>query len=669
MTTEQPSPVRKRSLSNAVAELRLQLADRERRIAELTEQSLQILDRLANARGAPDERQALQARIAELQEQLADTRQRIRLGSRAVLYPGAEVTAGVDVVVWGFAAAPEPQLGACAALAAERPVTLMMGPQHRVEEFARGAAPTTAVLETDCRTSAHYWNQAMASTQSDVVVLLAAGAACSPAAVERLAAAAAVDGVALATPRLSQGGKHSLGRVERALLELVPQPTAKVDGVEAVPFAAPEAFAISRAAYLALGPFDQDLLGDLALAEWAIRAASRSQRTVGVADADVVVPEYRVDQTGPAAVESDRLVVLARHRPQQLAAAALAADSLWQQDPGAVANVLRAAFRRLPRASEMPAAVDLLVVQAQTIAGWKRLAPSVRERLHGIAREMEVPVGDLVSDPGLVTLAERLQAAAAVLRQRGSEVESQHREVRELRGQADSNAARIRDLTEQVIARSNSIDALRHELSERERAIAALRQELGHRQGERDRFIDHLAQLQQEIEKQNEELNALRITAHEHVRLTEQNGLLRAENERLEQQLEMQQDHTREIERQLGKALGRTLELDPQLAEAKDTLKTLEQQLTEESRRLEGVLGEIDVLRGGHESLRREHGSLQEQRVELEARAHELVAALRDRERWIANLLQEVRQRRWRGRDLSPHEADFLSRYDPGPKP
>lgn len=712
-----------------MAELRLQLADRERRLAELTEQSLQILDRLAEARGAPGECTALQARLAEAQAMLADARQRLRVATRAVLggpLDGVAAAIGAEVAIWGTAGHSAESLARSVGEPG-LPVTLLLGPETEADAFADLARPGLSVQETECRTPAHAWNEALAMTDAPVVVLLAAGTVMERAQLDRLVAAAAADGIAVASPLLAHPGGRALGRSERSLLDLVAQPTSATAGVLAVPFASPEAFAIRRSAFARLGPFDQDLLGDLALAEWALRAGAQALRCVGVADALATAVQLRDAGAETPVGESDRMVVLARHRPQQLAAAAMAANSFWQQDPMAVAGTLRAVFRRLPNAAEFGVAIDLLVVQAQTVAGWKRLAPALRDRLLGIAAEMRVPTGDVLTDPGMVTLAERLQSAAGVLRARSQELEHRGQEVHDLRHELELHAHTEQELRQDIIARSNTIDALRHELLERERAIASLREELGHRQGERDRLIDHLGSIQQDLDRLQDEVRRLAATnaaltgdrdrlraeldqagvrelaavqqasARAVVQAREQqlreaellqqiadlqaeNADLRANNvdlagartqaeqararsAELERKLDAEIERSRGLQGRLGEAIGRASELEPQLDSARVTVRQVEGQLAAESGRLQVVLDEIDELRGGHEHLRREHGSLQEQRVELEARAHELVLALRDRERWIATLLAEVAQRRLRRRELTAEEREFLKRH------
>ena len=268
-----------------------------------------------------------------------------------------------------------------------------------------------------------------------------------------------------------------------------------------VPFASPEAFALTRSAFEAVGPFDQDLATDLALAEWTMRAAQRSFVVVGVVEAEA----HTTLGAAPTqdAIESDRLVVLARHRPHQLMTAALASESLWKMDGDALAATLRAAIQRLPRAQEMPAAVDILVQQTQTLANWKRIAPAVRNRVAALAKDLGCSSEDALSDQNLPSLLERVGSAVGAMRQRATAADLAEQAAQKVLREAQSARVHQRDveahLKEEMLARSNTIDALRNELLERERAIASLREELGRRQGESQRAIDHLAQQQQQI--------------------------------------------------------------------------------------------------------------------------------------------------------------------------
>lgn len=489
----------------AVAELRLQLADRERQLAALTEQSLRILDELAEARRNPPEKAETVARLASLEEMLRDARNRIRLGTRAVLGTKAARPEELvhEIVLWDVPAHPHAELERAGRVFEHAPVAVLAGPDHRIEDFQL-SHETWSVFETPCRRPAHFWNEAMNLVEegADVVVFVAAGVELDAAAVDALVAAASVDGVAVASPFLLVGEQHFLGRTEQGLMDVRAQPARADAESSTMAFASPEAFAIARRAFEVVGPFDQDLVGDLALAEWTARATTHALRCVGATAATAKVPSLRTP-ANEALEQADRLVLLARHRPAQVMTAALTADAFWQAEPGAVAATIRAALARLPRAAEMPVAVDLLVQQATTVAEWKRIAPAVRERVAALCRELQLPADAVRTDAALLPAVERAQEKVAALRSAAANTEGLQQRIRQL----DESLARTvaaaqqaeRQLKDEMLARSNTIDALRNELLERERAIASLRQDLGHRQGEVQRFVDHLAQQQQEI--------------------------------------------------------------------------------------------------------------------------------------------------------------------------
>ena len=619
-------------MQRQIAELKLQLADRDRRLSALTEQSLQILDRLAEEREEHADTAELYGRLSSLQDLLSETRQRVRLASRSVLAKGLEDEASFEIVVWGVGAEHGSALDPLLAAVPQAPVTLLLGAGVDPAEFTRDHPGGLSVQANQWRSSAYAWNESMAASQSDVVIVMVPGAAAQPEDLARLAAAAAADGLAIASPCLVSPQGRTLGRREEGLLEVSPQPTEEGTGVDEVPFPSPEIFAISRDAYHQLGQFDQDLAGDLALAEWALRARSQSLRCVGVRNAVVEVPALRLEDNEAGPVESDRLIVLSRHRPRQLAAAALSAKGLWDQEPMAVANVLRSVFQRLPNAGELSGAIDLLVVQAQTIAGWKRLSPLLRDQLVAMAGALGIETGEL-EGPGLVSLAEQIVGGIAELVPHAA------------------NKDAVQSLRNDIIARANTIDKLRSELNERERAIASLREEHGKRVGERDRLLDHVASQQMQLEVVQQQAQ-----------------------KQLQQQAEEQQSHTDALQSRIDALQSRIDERQGRIDEHQGRIKELEEQLHGESSNLQGVLGEIESYRMGNEqlreqrdSLRSERSSLQEQRIELESRAHELLLTLRQREGWIIRLLEEVQRPRWWKRALTPAEAEFLERMGLGP--
>jgi hypothetical protein len=500
--TKKPEP--KPTTPQGEADLRQLLAQRERDVAALTEHSLRILDELAEARRQAGDPASLQHRVERLQEALADARQRVRSGARAILGTvdaTVQGTHGTDVVLWDPAVDLRQELAQRSASLEGCSITLLTGQRHRSEQFREALKPGWSVLASSCLRPAHFWNQAMASTHGDVVVFVGAQSAITADGARALAAAARASGVAIACPRLLIGESTTLGRCEQGVLDMQPMPMSQDAVSGTVPFASPEAFALTRSAFEAVGPFDQDLATELALAEWTMRAAHRSLVVVGVVEAEARAAVGAAPSSD--ALEADRLVVLARHRPHQLMTAALASESLWTMDGDALAATLRAAIQRLPRAQEMPAAVDILVQQTQTVANWKRIAPAVRNRIVALAKDLGFSAEDTSSDQNLPSLLERVGAAVGAMRQRATAADVAEQAAQKALREADAARAQQRNveahLKDEMLARSNTIDALRNELLERERAIASLREELGRRQGESQRAIDYLAQQQQQI--------------------------------------------------------------------------------------------------------------------------------------------------------------------------
>lgn len=487
------------------AELRRRLSTRERQLAELTEHSLRILDELAVARQQPANQSAMKQRIAALEAALADVRQRLRNGSRAILATspeGPSLQSESDIVAWGFRHDVAEDLETAIAGLGQLQATVLMGQNHRAESFIAAAKHGWTVLESSCLRPSHYWNQAMAATTKDVVVFVAAGIRIDGASIVRLVEAARCGGVAVSCPKVLRSGRPFLGRSEQGILEVRAMPLSENGMSGVVPFASPEAFALSREAFESVGPFDQDLGTELALAEWTIRATTLSLRVVGVASAEANV-DSRAQDVPVALAESDRLVTLARHRPHQLMAAALASEALWSGDSDSLAATIRAALQRLPRANEFPGAIEVLVHQAQTLASYQRVVPTLRDRVAALCRELKIPSDPASAVVALPSLVERATSMIGALRQQAETAVQAIQEAEAAKREHQQAVARHvaieRELKDGMLARSGTIDALRNELLERERAIASLRQDLGHRKGESQRFVDHLAEQQQVI--------------------------------------------------------------------------------------------------------------------------------------------------------------------------
>ncbi len=624
-------------LLRQLGDLQQQLADRDRRLGQLTEQSLLLLDELSEMRAEQRKDGLLEAQITSLQEQLADTRRRNRASARIKL--GSELYQGsVDVVLWGLHSGVRPWVELLRKSLPVAPMVALVGSEELAEELRGIEDPRLALQDTECRTLSRAINDAMAMTQADVVVFVTAGCVAGAGALQTLASAAAPDGVAVASPCLLHDGRKFVGRMEVGLLDQHPVELREGQSSVLVPYASPEVFAISRAAFDALGVFDEDVVGDLALVEWGMRASAQGMRSVGVAASQWNTEALRREDAYAPAVESDRLVLLSRHRPQQLAAGAMGARSLWMQEPLALANVLRSVFRRLPHANELPAAVDLLTLQAQTVAGWKRMAPALRDRLVAAAQGLGIQVAQGLGDSALVGLAEEITAAVARMRQGQARLEECEGEIARLDEQN-------RDITAQAAARHEAIEALRRDLGERDATIAALRDELAQRTTERDRSHDGVEALQQQLEEQSTINQAL--TAQAERDAADLRAVL-GEVDELRSGQEV-------LIKERAVAEARLMELADQLAAA----QTAERESVAECRELAVALAEG---RADAERLRVANEQVAAKLAEMTATAEEIQRQLGERDRWLVALLVEVQQPRWRRRQLTDQELEILTR-------
>ncbi|MFG0317534.1 MAG: hypothetical protein ACF8XB_09685, partial [Planctomycetota bacterium JB042] len=262
--------------------------EREERLTELTDQSLDLLDQLAEARrrvsGYEELVRELDEREARLRAVLADARLRIR-STRSLRGLGPSGPAApIDVVLWTIEPSLDEEWVAAAATAFDgRPTTVLVPPGG-----AEPAAPAEGArrIGLDSRSLAHAGNLAMASTDAPVVLLVLAGCDAAPleaALGDGRFAPAADEAVALAQPVLVHpDGRSSLGLEERRALRVRRRPHEPDEGDGGAPvaleFVAPEVVLIRRAAYERLGPFDEDLLGVHALVEYSLRASARDLR-------------------------------------------------------------------------------------------------------------------------------------------------------------------------------------------------------------------------------------------------------------------------------------------------------------------------------------------------------------------------------------------------------
>ncbi len=404
--------------------------EREERLTELTDQSLDLLDQLAEARrrvsGYEELVRELDEREARLRAVLADTRQRIRSTRSLRGLGSAGPAAPVDVVLWTIEPSLDPEWLAAAAKAfSGRPTTVLVPPGGDAP-----AAPGDGArrISLDSRSVAHAGNLAMASTEAPVVLLVLAG--CDAASLEAALAdgrfgSAADEAVALAQPALLHpDGRSSLGLEERRALRVRRRPLAPAEPAEpaddAAPVAlacvAPEVVLIRREAYERLGPFDEDLLGIHALVEYSLRAAARDLQIVGLPSVSVAVPT-RTLPGRPRDRVRDRLVTLAQHRPGELGSALGGEEIYWQLEPPELESFLSALLHRLPELADRREAVGRLVAEAIGLAGRTISGPALDAQLDRIDERLDA----LEAVPGEAPTPDEDEARAAAEEARGGD--------------------------------------------------------------------------------------------------------------------------------------------------------------------------------------------------------------------------------------------------------
>jgi hypothetical protein len=446
---------------------------RDRRLADLTEHCLQILDRLSAARDELRQREQWRTRIDLLEEELRATRARVRAAGTVLFVPGAPAAGVAEIVVWGVTRATGLACGQLLASAGDLPVTLIPDNGVRPAELDLPQRPGLRLLDGATATPAQALNLAMQSTEAAVVVCVRAGALPVAGTIDALAQAAAAPGIALACPVLERRGTRNLGCKETGPLQLtaaaVPATETGGSPAVAIDFADAAFLALPRAAYEALGAFDEDMTTDLAVAEWCLRARAQAWRVLGLASAvaTVLVPAA----ADPAAMARDRLVAVARHRPAELAAVAAAAEFFWREPLATLEPTLRAAFRRALAGNQGEAAVELLVGQAAAMARGALPLPVLEQQL---AASLQV------IDPGLALAPGPHEAwfgqVAEALRRRLGDVERRHaRAIEELnaalatqREVTNARIGQIADLESQLLQFRHDLHVAQSELQRRD---------------------------------------------------------------------------------------------------------------------------------------------------------------------------------------------------------
>jgi hypothetical protein len=427
-------------------------------------------------------------------------------------------------------------------------------------------------------------------------------------------AAVADESVVLGVPRLEHGtGRVSIGLDETGSLEMRRRGVAAADAPAGEPavseappgddceFAAPEAFAVNRAAYHRLGPFDQDLQGPAALIEYCLRARDRGFAVRPVPGCTVQLPAS-LDLLRPLRrFERDRLVVLARHRGDQLAAALGTFGMFWELQEDDLRTLVRALFVRLHDGATDP--VGFLVEQAVALSRGTVSAPVLAARL--------TRLGDALHELHSIPFEQdspRLAAIYARLRQLLDEVGDQGPDL----------AARLDAMLERIrleIEAKLEFHAIASGVRERFDA------ELARNHGLRDRLEQGMSELEVLVEQHQAQSAAVD-------ELTRQRAELVDQVHNLEQQVAVLHAHLRtgdEAQRDLIHTIeeGKRLVADGLETDAETSFESL---------------GEVaKALRG----------------------------ILRERHRWILVLLDELVRKRIRikPRRLAPHEEQFIATH------
>ncbi len=633
-----------------LAALHRALADRERQLRDLTEQSLGFLEDLAEERRRAGERERLGQRIGELERQVADARRRLLHagGAVPVAAPDDEgARPALEIVFWGA----DSHAAAAAAAAAGLPA-VWVGLPEDVPPGAPAANLPVAVNRT-ARTGPQCWNLGFAATRAEAVLFVGAGLTLT--AIGDGEAFARPD-AALVSPRIETAAGATLG-VDSTddLLRLAPHRATDGDA-NGGPFASARAFAVRRAAFDRVGAFDEGRPATAALVDWTLRAR-RANFTVAAAPDCVATDAGGAATAGDgreeldALADRDRLHLIAGHFPDRLGRALADAGTLWEQAPHAAPELLGQLLGRLPAndnavprelldrvaidlaAQGQPGALVIAQLQERRLA----LLRALRDSEPPHHREEVVAALDRAGKQRFGTPAEAFRALADEI------------------GLAGRVASGFRTVLQETRTERQQLDAERHAQSARaERAV-----------GSRE-------SVQAQLDAAARELAAAREQQQQTGRLAEQ----------LRGQLDAQTQANAQM-------LARAAQLDALLADRDGHIANRDQQLAalkREHGQIAGLLGLTD-----HAPATEVNARLGELKAEAHRLHTTLVATLQaagasdpeslladlrivreryaaaqttlaERERWIGLLLAEVQKRRLRPRALLPHEQALLDR-------
>ncbi len=627
------------------AELRAALADRERQLRDLTEQSLDLLDRLTEAQRREVEHVAVAEHAERLTRDLEDARRRLRTAGGVVLRDGSDpaATPAVDVVLWG---GDEASVRARVdALAPETSIT-WVGPTLGVPAFAGAADRVRWLAAGDARTPAQCWNLAMAATEAEVVFFLGPAALLSG---EPTPASVATDrSVALAQPTCARGDRLQRGR--RATPDL-----SVFEAVEASPqepatdveFADPAAFLVRREAFAHVGMFDEALLGDLALADFALRARARGFRVLGVAAPQITVTASHPDDHAAR----DRLLLLATHRRDRLGAALAQAPTLWDLAPDAAAAFVVNLFERLPAgAASANATATILGSLVAHAAPAARVVAALHALLDTqLAIWTEPPLPDATAE--LTSLNAQVDGAdAGSVRDALACLEAvlafERRWMPRLAEVQAETARRHADAVRRTEELAREVDATRRALQLHQEGLQVVAHAIdmvGHPEPARirERLLD--------LRRDAEHLASLLAAAG-----APSPTALIGELYEVRTQLAVGREAIAARDAELAGLRREITERDRELAERDHELGERHAALTERDR----MIGERDRRLSSAEARVEELTKQLTARI-AELRSLETLAS--ERGRWIAGLLAEVGKRRLRPRKLLDHERAFLA--------
>ncbi len=644
--------------------LRQALAERERQLRDLTEQSLTFLEELAESRRLNLDRDALAARISQLEHQLAETRGRLRhvggLASGAEAVAGGAAPAALAVVHWGRGGLDDAI--ASLGVAGEVPVVWVGLP----DAVPTGELPPNLqiVVHRDAHTPAQCFNLAMVATAADNVLLLGPG--------HRLAALsgwplALPANAALLAPRVDGGGgvvELGCEDVDGLLVLRKRVVPADLRDVAAVAWPLPQAFCVRRSAYLQLGMFDEGFAGDAALVDYVLRARGRNFDVAAV-------PGPTVGRAIPAAAapelaELDRLQLLATHRPDQLGRALAQSAMLRASERSVATDCLREVMRRLPTAEDL--GVQRAVLEQVVLGAVQHGVPA--PRVCELLRDQRVGLlRGLVDVDGLAQRDEAsaaLQAAAgahltdpaAAFAALASDIQFAHHcvlaAVQALRTVAEDRAALDVDRHAHM-ARAERAEGARAATQVQLDQVQTWLREV---QADLRRLNEH----QQDVERQMFAANQAAAASAEAVARTNVEQLQELQTLRL--QLETLRSQLQERERDAGslrqvfRAAARAASLDESIPPA-----VLHERIVAIHRDAATLAATLSAA-GAADAQSLLHW-LEDLRGRLSSAEGTILAqgrAVAERDAVIAGLLIEVRQRRLFPRPLTPAEQAMLDR-------